>query len=105
MATENREVERLVNERAKHKGEWLTDAAVSIYQKKINELAESNNQDAGERRKIRIEFQEKYGLLEIEAINILNGFYVSFYIDKYQRIKSCTPVQSLKSKENIEKED
>ena len=37
MATENREVERLVNERAKHKGEWLTDAAVSIYQKKINE--------------------------------------------------------------------
>ena len=96
MTTENREVERLVNERAKHKGEWLTDAAVSIYQKKISELADANNLDAGERRKIRIEFQD---------INILNGFYVSFYIDKYQRIKSCTPVQSLKLKETIEKED
>ena len=32
---------------------------------------------------------KKYGLLEVEALNLLNGFYLIDYADKYQRYKKC----------------
>ena len=44
--------------------------------------------DVGERRRLRIELQERYGLLEIEAINILNGYGISDYVNKYYQIRN-----------------
>lgn len=105
MAAEDKELERLVNEKNKHRGDWLTEDAVTYYQKKVRECSQTNARDAGTRREIRKELQERYGLLEIEAINILNGFYAKHYIEKYRRIKDCIPVQNASGKNEIMLED
>lgn len=91
MAVNDREAERLINEKNKHKGEWLTFEACNYYREKAKAYNKVNGQDIGLKRKLRIELQNKYGLLDIEAINILNGFYISFYVEKYRRIKECLP--------------
>lgn len=105
MAAEDKEIERLTNEKNKHTGEWLTAEAVAHYQKRAQALSHLGNQDAGARRALREEFQKRYGLLEIEAINMLNGFYAKYYIEKYQRIKLCTPLLDNSGKDSIELED
>lgn len=105
MAAENKEMERLVNEKSKHRGEWLTEEAVVIYQRKARACSQTNGSDIGARREIRKELQERYGLLEIEAINILNGFYAKHYVEKYRRIRECIPLSSDNSKNEIEIED
>ena len=35
-----------------------------------------------------MELQEKYGIAEIEAINIVNGFHFVEYVQKYDNIKN-----------------
>lgn len=104
MSTNDREIERLINEKNKHKGEWLTYEACIYYRNKAKGYL-TNGQDIGIRRELRKELQERFGLLEIEAINILNGFCFSIYIEKYRRIKYCIPLNKNNSKETIEYED
>jgi len=43
--------------------------------------------------------------LEIEAVNILNGVHGAFYVEKYNRIRNCTPLKSESTKSVLEKED
>ena len=105
MAAENKELERLINEKSKHTGDWITEEAVAYYQQKAKECSLANAQDTGVRHKLRRELQERYGLLEIEAINILNGFYTKHYIEKYRRIRECRPLQSDAGKIVYEFED
>lgn len=105
MAANDREVERLVNEKNKHKGEWLTHEACSYYRNKAKKFINTNGQDAGPKRELRLELQNRYGLLDIEAINILNGFYTSFYVEKYRRIRGCLPFNRDSSKDLLEYED
>ena len=95
MAVNDRETERLMNEKNKHKGEWLTFEACNFYREKAKKYNRGNGQDAGAKRQLRTEFQNRYGLLDIEAINILNGFYISFYVEKYRRIKECLPKRNV----------
>ena len=69
-----------------HKGEWLTDAACTEYWERAKRLADRSNQDIGEKRKLREELQERYGLKEIEAVNILSGVNSRDYVEKYKLI-------------------
>lgn len=98
---EERELQRLLNERDKHRGSWLTADVVADYQKRAAKLPSGSGQDVGTRRILRKELQEKYGLLEIEAINILNGFHAAFYVEKYYRIRNCLPWQGDSDKVNL----
>lgn len=98
---EEKEMQRLLNERDKHKGDWLSAEAAADYQRRAARLSTAGSQDTGARRILRRELQEKYGLLEIEAINILNGFHTSFYVEKYRRIQNCLPWQRDPSKANM----
>lgn len=41
--------------------------------------------DIGLRREIRLDLMKKYGVSEIEAINVLNGRNMGDYIVKYKR--------------------
>lgn len=103
---EDREYKRLLNENRKHRGEWLTEEDALEYIKRAENLANLGRQDSGLRRELRREFQERFGLLEIEAINILNGFYVAFYVDKYYRIKNLIKLSKDDKKDDfIEGED
>lgn len=103
---EERELQRLLNERDKHQGDWLTAEAVAAYRKRDQRISAKDNQDIGARRALRVELQQRYGLLEIEAINILNGFHGAFYVEKYRRIQNCVPWQTDPGKANlVETED
>lgn len=42
-------------------------------------------QDIGERRRLRQDLQERCGITELEAINIINGFHIDTYCIKYLR--------------------
>ena len=72
----------------KNQTQYLTREIAMEYQKKAEQLPDNGKQDVGERRKLRIELQEKCGLTEIEAINILNGNHVDQYLNKYYRLQN-----------------
>lgn len=81
-------VERLRELKKAHNEEWLTMNVADEYYKKASTLDGNNALDVGERRRLRIELQERYDLLAIGAINILNGQNITDYVDKYHRIKN-----------------
>lgn len=54
--------------------ELLTAEIVADFRHRAAELLDNGNQDIGARRKLRQELQERCGLSELQAINILNGF-------------------------------
>lgn len=104
MATADKEMERLLNEQRKHKGQWLTKEAVDHYYEQAQKCSGDNAQDIGARRQLRKELQEQFGLLEIEAVNILNGVHGAFYVEKYNHIRNCTPLRGDPTKEILEEE-
>ena len=105
MASTDKEMERLINEQRKHKGQWLTKEAVDYYYEQAQKCSGNDSQDIGQRRQLRKELQERFGLLEIEAVNILSGVHGAFYVEKYNRIRNCTPLKTESTKSVLEKED
>ena len=59
------------------------------------EIDRNEYRDIGERRKLRIELQEKCDILEIEALNIINGLYHDECVKKYIRVKKVLNGHSL----------
>lgn len=78
---------------------WLDSDTASRYYKKYMET----NRDAASQKRLSDELRKIYGVTDIEAINIVNGRNVGDYINKYERIKTRTPV--LKKSGKNEKED
>lgn len=58
----------------------LTMRIAKDYQAMAVALPHNGLQDIGERRRLRVELQERCGLTELEALNTLNGFHVQDYI-------------------------
>ena len=63
--------------------ELLTHGIAYEYRDRAKALPYNGIQDAGERRALRIELQERCGLTELEAVNIINGFHIADYCMKY----------------------
>lgn len=82
----DRAQQRIDEENANHKGEWLTAEVCERYREEAASINEYDPQDVLRHREMRLELQETYGLTEIEAINILNGNNISDYLLKYRRI-------------------
>lgn len=76
----NRKVNTSTEYVKEHKGEWITYEIALAYHQKAQIHVEDTGQDVGSRRLLRIEMQEKYGLTEIEAINIINGNHIREYV-------------------------
>ena len=81
-------IKTLFKQFQEHEGSWLTIEACADYRRKAEKLSDHGGQDIGERRRLRIELQEEYGLLEIEAINIINGTGARDYVAKYDLIRA-----------------
>ncbi len=73
----------------------LTLEVCEEYYKRACELG-GFSQDTGARRELRLELQEKYGLNEVEAVNILNGYHFDLYV----RIKQYKAEKALKNRES-----
>lgn len=63
--------------------EWLTMEIAEEYRKKAQLLPDTVGADIGERRRLREELQSRCELTQIEAINILNGYHIAEYVNKY----------------------
>lgn len=56
--------------------ELLTRQIVYEYQKRLKALPDYGNQDIKERRELRIELQNRCGITELQALNVLNGHHI-----------------------------
>lgn len=63
--------------------ELLTQEIARAYRDRAKALPDNGTQDLGKRRELRRELQERCGLTELEAINIINGFQIDDYCRKY----------------------
>ena len=63
--------------------EWLTMEICREYKRRADMLPGNSALDVGERRKLRIELQERCHIAPIEALNILDGRYFDLYVNRY----------------------
>ena len=78
--------------KAKHKGEWLTmEVAKKYRQLAAPFVAFYDRQNIETVRELTEELKDIYGITELEAINILNGYHIRDYVEKYYRIENCIP--------------
>lgn len=99
-----KEYDELVKEQNKwhteHDYGWLTEKVVEDYRTKYMAALQNGGNEAEEQKKYCTELQNTYGLTEIEATNILNGFHTQDYISKYSRIRKLLPIQRKEIKED-----
>ena len=85
-------VKRMERLRSTHKGEWLSvDVARHYRQLAAPFLAFYDGQYIKTVRELGRELQDMYGVTELEAINILNGYHIKDYVGRYYRIENCIP--------------
>lgn len=63
--------------------ELLTYEIAYTYRDRAKDLPYNGMQDIGERRTLRMELQDRCGVTELEAVNIINGFQIDVYCMKY----------------------
>ena len=72
--------------------EWLTIEICRESKRRADMLPSNDGKDIGERKKLRIELQERCHLQPIEAMNILNGLYWDIYINRYDMLSGKIPL-------------
>ena len=60
--------------------EALTKTIATEYRQRAERLPPNGLQDIGDRRKLRLELQNRCNLTELEALNIINGYHVDLYV-------------------------
>lgn len=60
--------------------ELLTRKIANEYRDRAKLLPPNGLQDIGDRRKLRVELQNRCNLTELQAVNIINGFYIGDYV-------------------------
>ena len=60
--------------------ELLTRKIANEYRDRARQLPPNGMQDIGDRRKLRIELQNRCNLTELQAVNIINGFRIGDYV-------------------------
>ncbi|MDO4965388.1 MAG: hypothetical protein Q4E51_01645 [Lachnospiraceae bacterium] len=83
---------RINEENLQHKGAWLTKEVCEEYRKMAEDINKTDCQDIDKHKELRLELQNKYGLTQIEAINILNGNNIADYVNKYTRVRNRIPI-------------
>lgn len=61
----------------------MTREIAYTYRDRAKAQPYNGKQDIGGRRALRLELQERCGLTELEAVNIINGFHIDIYCMKY----------------------
>ncbi len=81
--------------------EWLTAEICDEFKKRAEQLEQNNGNDSAEWRKLRLELQGRCNLTEIEAVNILRGYNVKDYLQKYGLLSGEIPtVEVLRKRDN-----
>lgn len=82
-----------------HKYAYIDWGVIRRYQSLLNFLLdllrESEKANSLIRRGIQKSIMEKYGVLEVEAINILNNYHCKDYVRKYQIYQICDEYREM----------
>lgn len=89
----DREQEQVNKEFENHKGEFITREICEEYRRLGEKLNAVDCQDIDRHKDLSRELQANYGVTQIEAINILNGYHIAEYVSKYNRIKNRIPIR------------
>lgn len=74
---------------AQHEGKWITlEIAKKYHELAMPCLIRNGNNYAGEVRTLGNSLIRNYGMTELEAFNVLRGFHIEDYVNKYWRIKT-----------------
>lgn len=93
----------LVNEQYRtHKGKWLTMEDVEGIKQRLLEIP--SNEMIGKKYELMLELMGKFGVTQLEATNILNGFHVADYVNKCYRIQNKIPLD-IKEKNKSSSDD
>lgn len=65
--------------------ELLTRKIATEYRDRASLLPPNGLQDIGDRRKLRIELQNRCNLTELQAVNIINGYHIGEYVKNEER--------------------
>lgn len=84
--------------------ELLTREIANTYRDRAKALPCNGMQDIGERRALRIELQERCGVTELEAVNIINGFQINSYCTKYMLKVQEETTEPIKKKQHKQKD-
>lgn len=87
-------VEHVEKQHAYHVGhgyKWLTEEVAENYQKKYKTLLQNGVSELDASWELGAELQANYGVTRIEAMNILKGYYVKDYVNRYERIRKLIP--------------
>ena len=63
-------------------------------------LHEKNGCSQSSLKELKEQLMQTFGLLEVEAINILNGYQASWYVLKYERIRKRIPTELIRPTED-----
>lgn len=96
----------LVNEQHRlHQGKWLTLEVAEQYRKRACALRSPAHEIKGEMYELMSELMEEYGVTQLEAINILNGYHIADYVNKYYRIQNLIPLDVKEKTANMKDEE
>lgn len=85
--------ELIKKQKEMHVGKWLTTEVAYQYERKAwAYLSINGGQYTGFVRELGENLQKKYGVTELEAVNILYGRHISDYVEKYFRMKNLIPL-------------
>lgn len=108
LMASKKERDRLYLERElnHHKGKkWLTEEVVAEIQRKARGLEGTDEQITGERKKLCQELMKEYGVLELEAVNIISGNGTKDYVNKYHRIRNQIPLDIKRDRVFFDEEE
>lgn len=71
---------RLITWKGLEMAELLTRKIAYEYRDRAKLLPANGLQDIGDRRKLRVELQNRCNLTELQAVNIINGFHITDYV-------------------------
>lgn len=80
VKTKDAEQIRLIMWKGLEMAELLTRKIAYEYRDRAKILPQNGLQDIGDRRKLRVELQNRCNLTELQAVNIINGFHITDYV-------------------------
>lgn len=76
-----------------HAYKWLTPEIAEAYHQKMRVRAAQTTDVVPLQFELCNELQTIYGVTRLEAVNILNGYHINDYVEKYKRIETKTPIK------------
>lgn len=88
-----------------HGYKWLTEEVAENYQKRYQTLLQNGVSEFNASWELSSELQKNYGVNQIEAMNILKGYYVKDYVNRYENIRKLIPLQKKKADKSNDGEE